>query len=43
MKTVIIEDEFVAAQILQDTIKDIDPSIEVLAVLQSIEESVEWF
>ena len=43
MKTVIIEDEFVAAQTLQKTIKDIDPTIEVLAVLQTIEESLEWF
>ena len=43
MKTVIIEDEFVAAQTLQNTLKEIDPSIEILTVLQSIEESVEWF
>ena len=43
MKTVIIEDEYIAAQTLQNTLQEIDPSIEVLAVLQSIEESVEWF
>ena len=43
MKTVIIEDEFVAAQTLQNTLRAIAPSTEVLAVLQSIEESVEWF
>ena len=43
MKTVIVEDEFIAAQTLQNTLREIDPSIEILAVLQSIEESVEWF
>lgn len=43
MKAVIIEDEFVAAQTLQNTLREMDPSIEILAVLQSIEESVEWF
>ena len=43
MKTVIIEDEYVAAQTLQALLQEIDPSIETLAVLQSIEESVEWF
>jgi two-component system LytT family response regulator len=43
MKTVIIEDEFVAAQTLQNTLREIDPTIEALTVLQSIEESVEWF
>ena len=43
MKTVIIEDETVAAQTLQALLQEIDPAIEVLAMLQSIEESVEWF
>jgi two-component system LytT family response regulator len=43
MKTIIIEDELVAAQTLQITLREIDPQIEMLAVLQSIEESVEWF
>lgn len=42
MKTVIIEDEFVAAQSLERLLASIDEKIEVLAVLQSIEESVEW-
>lgn len=43
MNTVIIEDEFIAAQTLQNTLHKINPSIKVLAILQSIEESVEWF
>ena len=43
MKAVIIEDESVAAQALQSLIQDIDPEMEVGAVLQTIEESVEWF
>ena len=43
MKTIIIEDEDIAAQSLQDLLQKIDPSIEVLAMLPSIEESVEWF
>ena len=43
MKAVIIEDEIVAAQSLQHMLVAIDASIEVVAVLQSVEESVEWF
>jgi len=43
MKTIIIEDEEIAAQTLQDLLQKIDTSIDVLAVLPSIEESVEWF
>ncbi|MDR2911534.1 MAG: LytTR family DNA-binding domain-containing protein [Bacteroidales bacterium] len=43
MNTVIIEDEFIAAQTLQNALHKINPSIKMLAVLQSIEESVEWF
>lgn len=43
MKVLIIEDEMVAAQQLQRLLQDIDPSIKVVAVLQSIEESVEFF
>ena len=43
MKAIIIEDEIIAAQTLQNAIREIDPAIEILAVLQSIEESVEWF
>jgi two-component system LytT family response regulator len=43
MKTIIIEDESVAAQALQSLIREINPEIEVVAMLQTIEESVEWF
>jgi len=43
MKVIIVEDEIVAAQNLQRLIAQIDSNIEILAVLQSIEESVEWF
>ena len=43
MKAVIIEDEVYAAKALQKLIQKADASIEILAVLQSIEESVEWF
>ena len=43
MKAVIVEDEIFAAQALQALIREADASIEVLAVLQSIDESVEWF
>ena len=43
MKAIIIEDENVAAQSLQALIKEIDPDIEIIATLETIEESVEWF
>ena len=43
MKTVIVEDEIFAAQALQGLIDEIDTTIEVLAVLQSAEDSIEWF
>ncbi len=43
MKAVIVEDEFVAAQSLERLIKKIDGNITVVATLQSVEESVEWF
>ncbi|KAA6332416.1 Sensory transduction protein LytR [termite gut metagenome] len=43
MKTIIIEDEIVAAQALQDIVCEVDPDIRIIAVLQSIDESVEWF
>ena len=38
MKTIIIEDEYIAAQSLQELLHEIDPSIEALAVLQSVED-----
>jgi two-component system LytT family response regulator len=42
MNAIIIEDEFIAAETLKSLIKEIQPDIEILAILQSIEESVEW-
>jgi two-component system LytT family response regulator len=43
MKAVIIEDEFVATQNLQRLISQVADDIQVIAVLQSVEESIEWF
>jgi two-component system LytT family response regulator len=42
MKAIIIEDEFIAAETLKTLITEIRADIEILAVLQSIEETVEW-
>jgi DNA-binding LytR/AlgR family response regulator len=43
MKVVIIEDEQLAARRLENMILSYDPDIKVLAKLESVEESVEWF
>jgi two-component system LytT family response regulator len=43
MKAVIIEDEIIAAQALQALITETNQSIETVAILSSIDESVEWF
>lgn len=43
MKALIIEDEVLAAQSLQKLITEVAPDTEVIATLQSIEESVAWF
>ena len=43
MKTIIIEDEQLAARRFEMMVKTIDPSIEIVAKLESIAESVEWF
>jgi len=43
MKAVIIEDEIVAAQNLKRLISQIDSSIDVVEILQSIEDCLEWF
>ncbi|MDR2383267.1 MAG: LytTR family DNA-binding domain-containing protein [Prevotellaceae bacterium] len=43
MKAIIIEDEIMAAETLKSLITEIQGDIEILAILQSIEESVEWF
>jgi two-component system LytT family response regulator len=42
MKTIIIEDEVIAAQALETLVNELYPDIAVLTVLQSVEESVEW-
>jgi two-component system LytT family response regulator len=42
MKAIIIEDEFIAAETLKSLIMEVQDDIEILTVLQSIEESVEW-
>lgn len=43
MKTIIIEDEFLAAERVKMLLHKIDDDIEVLGVLDSIEETVSWF
>ena len=42
MDVVIIEDEMLAAERLQSLIKNYDASINIVAVLESIEESTQW-
>jgi two-component system LytT family response regulator len=42
MKALIVEDETIAAESLKGLIAEIQPDIEVAAILQSIEETVEW-
>lgn len=43
MKAIIIEDEELAARRLKTLIAECDPGIEVVAMLESISDSVEWF
>jgi len=43
MKVLIIEDEALAARRLKKMILDFDKNIEILAELESVKESVEWF
>ena len=43
MKAIIIEDEQIAAQNLVRLIGTFSPEIEVIAILQSVEEGIEWF
>lgn len=42
MKILIVEDESLAAERLEELILEIDPLIEVLAKIPSVEESVKW-
>jgi len=43
MKVIIIEDEQATAQRLQKMIGELDPEIEVIRILDSIESSIAWF
>lgn len=43
MKAVIVEDEFAAAQNLERLIKSVDENIDIIAVLQNVDDSIEWF
>jgi two-component system, LytTR family, response regulator len=43
MKAVIIEDERLAAEKLASLLEQVDPGINILARLESVEESVNWF
>lgn len=42
MKVLIIEDESGVAQNLCDILKELEPGIEILAVLETVKETVEW-
>jgi two-component system LytT family response regulator len=42
-RAVIVEDEIIAAQNLQRLIAQINKDIEIIAILQSVEDSFEWF
>ncbi len=42
MKTIIIEDEKLAAERLEELIHEIDPSIKISAKLTSVEHSIKW-
>lgn len=43
MKTVIIEDEKAAVRNLTALLAEVDPEIEIIATLDSISETIEWF
>lgn len=43
MKVVIVEDEKLAAEKLQYLIHQVDSRVEVLQVLESVEDSINWF
>jgi DNA-binding LytR/AlgR family response regulator len=42
MKTIIVEDENLTAKRLEGQLKKYDPGVQVLAILPSVEETVEW-
>jgi DNA-binding LytR/AlgR family response regulator len=43
MRVVIIEDERLAAERLADLLRNLEPAVTILAVLESVEDSVNWF
>lgn len=43
LKVVIVEDEYIAAQNLERQLEQLEQKFEILAVLQSVDDSVEWF
>ncbi len=43
MKVVIVEDESFAAERLESLLSEIDPNIEVVAILTGVQEAVRWF
>ncbi len=42
IKAIIVEDEGLAAERLQKLIKDVDPNIEILSIIDSVESSINW-
>ncbi|MDR2815510.1 MAG: LytTR family DNA-binding domain-containing protein [Proteiniphilum sp.] len=43
MKVVIVEDEITAAVRLEELLTSIDENISIVAILQNVEDSIEWF
>lgn len=43
MKVIIIEDEQAAVERLQSILMELDPGIDIVAVIESVEETVSWF
>ncbi|SDD15793.1 LytR/AlgR family response regulator transcription factor [Niabella drilacis] len=43
MKAIIIEDEEIIAQVLQNKIRNADPSIEIIKILPSLKTAKKWF
>jgi len=43
MKALIIEDEVMAAKALKKLLVEVSPDMEVVAIIQTIEEALEWF
>ncbi len=43
MRVIIIEDELFTAKDLERTVKTVEPNIEVIAILQSVEEAIDYF